>query len=49
MDVLSPDSYTLLNGINPLASFTTVEANDTLIQVNTSGLYESLEVRCVVV
>ena len=37
-------TYEFEGGINPLASFTTVEANDTLIQVNTTATFASLEV-----
>jgi hypothetical protein len=44
VEVLGPDSYKLQGGINPLDSFTSVEANDTLIHVNETGSYESLEV-----
>eukprot|EP00983_Pelagomonas_calceolata_P038530 1136818-Pelagomonas_calceolata.AAC.4 len=40
----NPDTNMLEGGVNPLASFFTVEANDTLIQINSSASYSSLEV-----
>ncbi|KAF5826167.1 hypothetical protein DUNSADRAFT_4427 [Dunaliella salina] len=39
----NPETNMLEGGINPLTSSSTIEANDTLIQINSSASYSSLE------